>query len=102
MRLMTLAATTLIATLRPGADYTIVQKGKAFSMTSLSVAKGAVVSFKNEDDVVHNVFTAGPTFSFNLKAQPPGVVSKVTFDTTGTFDVRCAIHPTMKLTVDVK
>ena len=92
----------LVANVLHVSEHTIVQKGKAFAPGSLEVKKGDTVIFTNDDDVVHNVFTASSAFRFNLKAQPPGASTTVSFTEAGAFEVRCAIHPTMKLAVQVK
>jgi plastocyanin len=57
--------------------------------------------FRNDDAVVHNVFSSDAAFRFNLRAQAPGASTAVAFDQPGTFHVRCAIHPNMKLDVTV-
>ena len=82
-------------------SHEIVQKNKTFSTAAVTVAKGDSLVFRNEDAVVHNVFSSDPTFRFNLRAQAPGASTSVSFVTPGTFHVRCAIHPTMKLDVTV-
>jgi plastocyanin len=90
------------ATLMSGAPHVVTQKGKVFSVTELTVRAGDNVVFKNEDDVVHNVFSSSTGYSFNLKTQPPGVASETSFGKQGDVQVRCAFHPTMKLTVHVR
>lgn len=97
-----LAATlvTTVATLAAGP--TVSQKNKMFSVGTLTVKPGEDVTFTNDDAVVHNVFSATPGKTFNLKTQTPGATTHVSFDQEGTVDVRCAIHPTMKLTITVK
>ena len=47
--------------------------------------------------------TSIPTqFKFDSGDQEPGSKTSVKFPVAGTFDVLCAIHPKMKLTVHVK
>ena len=101
MRLLALA---LLALLPASArvEHVVSQKGKVFSQTALDVKAGERVTFRNDDAVAHNVFSATPGFSFNLKTQAPNTESHATFDKAGTVEVRCAFHPTMKLTVHVK
>jgi plastocyanin len=82
--------------------HSVSQKNKAFSQAALTVKPGEDVTFTNDDVVVHNVFSATPGLAFNLKTQPPGTSAHVSFDKEGAVDVRCAIHPTMKLTITVK
>jgi plastocyanin len=96
-------AIAAVAALAFGASsHTVQQKNKAFSASTLTVQPGEEVAFMNDDAVVHNVFSATPGFAFNLKTQAPGASAKITFDKEGTVDVRCAIHPAMKIAITVK
>jgi plastocyanin len=84
-----------------GEKHVVTQKGKSFSVAELKVKIGDTVEFKNDDEVSHNVFSVSKSQPFNTKIQPPGTEAAVTFTTEGTVEVRCAIHPGMKLTVQV-
>jgi len=84
------------------AEHTIGQKNKEFSQAEITVKPGDAVVFANDDEVTHNVFSNSPCCKFNLKTQAPGDKSSVTFEKEGTVEVRCAIHPKMKLTIHVK
>ena len=83
------------------ADRSIGQKGKAFSESAITIKKGDVVVFVNNDAVTHNVMSTDAGNEFNIGAQPPGVSTPVTFDKAGAFTILCAIHPRMKLIVRV-
>ena len=85
-----------------GQNHVITQKDKAFSATELTVKPGDTIVFKNDDDVTHNVFSQTAGFEFNSKTQAPGAEASVSFDKTGTVEVRCAIHPKMKAIVHVQ
>jgi plastocyanin len=82
--------------------HTVSQKGKKFTPARLAVHPGDSVEFVNRDQVVHNIFTSSPGFEFNLKRQPPGSSGRVAFEQPGKVEIRCAIHPTMKLTITVE
>ena len=84
------------------ADFEVQQKNKQFSQKSLAVKVGDSISFKNEDPFVHNIFSLSDTKTFDLGTYPQGQAKKVTFDKPGTVEVECAIHPDMKMTVEVK
>jgi plastocyanin len=84
-----------------GEKHVVTQKGKSFSVPEIHVKVGDVVSFKNDDDVSHNVFSVSKLQPFNTKMQTPGSEAAVTFTTEGTIEVRCAIHPGMKMLVQV-
>ena len=87
-------------------DVDISQKGKTFQVQKAPVAKLAVkvgdtVSFRNDDPFFHNVYSSSPAKAFDLGSYPQGQARKVTFDQEGSVDVECAIHPEMKLRVEV-
>ena len=86
----------------PVAEHTITQTEKSFSQNEITIKPGDKVVFKNSDQVTHNVFSASKGYEFNLKTQPPGAAAAVPFNNEGTAEVRCAIHPKMKLIVTVK
>ena len=93
---------SLVAALLPAVvgGHTVHQKGKVFSSTTLTVKAGESIEFVNDDEVTHNVFSTSAGNQFNLKAQSPGAAAHVALK-PGTVEVRCAFHPTMKLTVQV-
>lgn len=83
-------------------EYEVVQKNKQFSQKKLAIKVGDIVSFKNEDNVSHNVFSLSEPKTFDLGSYPQGQTKKVTFDRPGTVEVECAIHPDMLMTVEVE
>ncbi|HTI68400.1 MAG TPA: plastocyanin/azurin family copper-binding protein [Candidatus Limnocylindria bacterium] len=86
----------------PGDSQKIIQKNREFSETEITIKPGEKVVFKNTDDVTHNVFSNSKVNPFTIKIQAPGSSSVVAFPDEGVTDVRCAIHPKMKLKVIVK
>jgi plastocyanin len=96
-----LAVTALLAQDVPS-TVRVEQKGREFSTKELTVRRGTKVEFCNSDDVTHNVFSKSAVNPFNIKTQLPGNSSVVEFKDEGVTEVRCAIHPTMKLIVTVK
>ena len=80
----------------------ISQKGKTFSPGKISIRAGDTVLFDNDDRVLHHVYIESPEFNFDSGEQPPGRRVPVTFTRQGLFDVRCDIHPKMRLRVEVK
>lgn len=91
-----------IASAVQAADFEVAQKDKKFSQKSLTLKVGDSVNFKNEDPFVHNVFSLSDIKTFDLGSYPQGQSKKVTFDKPGTVEIECAIHPDMKLVVEVK
>lgn len=82
-------------------DFYIVQFGKAFDITALTVKVGDAIIFKNEDTVIHNVYSETPGFEFDFNRQLPGTQNKISFDHKGVVEVHCAIHPNMLLVITV-
>ena len=80
----------------------IGQKDRAFSQTEITIKRGDSIVFKNLDDVTHNVFSMTPGMAFDIRRQAPGGSSSVPFNQEGVAEVRCSIHPKMKLAVIVK
>jgi plastocyanin len=79
----------------------VTQKGKAFSETQVTIKTGDTIVFVNDDNVSHNILSTTPGNEFNLGSQPPGSSTPVTFTTQGQVNVMCAIHPLMKMQVNV-
>lgn len=85
------------------ADALVVsQHNRAFTPSQLQVARGSTVQIMNDDNVTHHIYINSPTMEFDSGEQPVGKAVDLRFDTSGTFDVLCAIHPTMHLQVNVK
>lgn len=84
------------------ADHTIEQKDRKFSQSQIEIHVGDKLIFTNSDEVTHNVYSATPGLEFEIKRQAPGGSSSVPFNKEGTVEVRCSIHPSMKLTVKVQ
>jgi plastocyanin len=83
------------------ADHEITQQDRHFSQTEITVKVGDTVSFKNDDEVTHNVFSTTPGMEFDLHRQAPGASSTIPFSKVGDAEVDCSIHPRMKLMVHV-
>ena len=79
--------------------HVVSQKGKKFSVDELKIKKGDVVVIKNDDDVVHNVFSENPEFSYDM---PKGTVAQIQFDEAGNSYVQCTIHPRMRMQVKIE
>jgi len=93
----------VIATLALAADTVPVsQRNRAFAPSQLEVARGSTVQIMNDDKVTHHIYVDAPAMKFDSGEQPVGKAVELRFDEAGTFDVLCAIHPTMHLQVNVK
>jgi plastocyanin len=78
---------------------TIVQKGRAFRPGDVTINKGDTITFTNDDSFIHQIYVDG---LFDSEERAPGENLNETFPQSGTFQVRCHIHPTMHMTVHVK
>jgi plastocyanin len=74
--------------------------GRAFSPSTITIAAGGSVTFRNDDDRAHTV-TANDG-SFNSATIGEGGSWKRSFKQAGTFPYLCAIHPEMTGEVVVK
>lgn len=61
----------------------------------LPVVVGTTVSFPNNDEVGHNVYSPSPAKRFNLGVYPHGVVRQITFDKPGEVALLCNVHEQM-------
>lgn len=83
-------------------EFVVSQKDKAFSVKSLNLKVGDTVVFKNDDPFFHNIFSLSEVHTFDIGSFPKGESRKVTFDKEGKIEVECAIHPDMKLLIEVR
>jgi len=99
--LLPLAAMACLAAGLAFADdaHTIVQQGRAFRPTEVTINRGESLTFTNNDEFIHQIFVTG---LFDSDERAPGQNLTESFPQAGTFEVRCHIHPKMKLIVHVK
>jgi plastocyanin len=84
-----------------GAEHVVSQSAKAFSATSLTAKVGDSISFRNQDPFVHNIFSLSDVQSFDLGTFAKGEARQVKLEKPGRIEVECAVHPEMKLVVEV-
>ena len=84
------------------ATQVVHQQGRAFSSESVTIKKGDLLTFLNDDTVPHNIMSTSKGNEFNLGSQLPGTSTDVKFKEAGEVQVICAIHPRMKMTVKVE
>ncbi len=90
----------------------LVQKNKEFVLrapdgkeavnpTVIKVKAGEKLYIANEEETfVHNVYDVTDS-SWVLKKQNPATVAVIEFDKPGKHSLRCAIHPKMKIDVEI-
>jgi plastocyanin len=74
--------------------------GRSFSPTTVTIAAGGSVTFRNDDDDEHTVTSTDGAFESGTLGS--GGSYKRTFASAGTFDYLCAFHSDMTGTVVVK
>lgn len=87
---------------RAASAFTMTTRGKTFLPHVLVVPAGSTVSFPNEDPISHNLFSLTPGNTFDLGLYRKGSTPKTKkFDSAGTVNVYCNIHPNMSAVVQV-
>jgi plastocyanin len=81
--------------------HVVGQKGSLFSPGKMTVKAGDVVVFKNDDAVTHHIYSSTKGQEFNLETTSPGQDVRHTFAKPGRVDIRCGLHPGMRLVVTV-
>jgi plastocyanin len=82
-------------------DQTVGQAKKAFTVGVLKAKVGDTVTFRNDDEFAHNVFSLSDVQSFDLGSYKKGEVRSVKLTAPGVIEVECAIHPDMKMKIEV-
>lgn len=100
-----LSLAALLIALHSGAAFAatqvVTQKNKQFSPRVLDIKIGDTVVFQNDDKNRHNVYSRTSGHKFRIRKQKPGQSDQVTFDKPGKIEVRCAMHPKMKMVINV-
>jgi len=98
-----LALVALLAASQPllAAEHTVTQKDKAFSTKTLDIKVGDKVAFRNDDTFTHNIFSLTDAMPFDLGTYAGGQSKTVTFSKAGKFEIECAIHPDMRMVINV-
>lgn len=99
--LLSMGIASLLAGQALAAEHEVAQKNKQFTVSDLTVKVGDTVSFPNQDPFFHNVFSLSPAKTFDLGSYKKGETKKVVFEQAGKVDVECAIHPSMRMTINV-
>lgn len=97
-KLLILAATLLPLAALAQATHVIVQKGRRFSQGEITLNRGESLTFTNDDEFIHQMYVDG---LFDSDEKNPGEKLVQPFIRTGTFEVKCHIHPKMRLVVHV-
>jgi plastocyanin len=102
--ILALAAAASLALAATGlalaADQTVVIDNFAYSPATVTVQEGDSVTWRNDDGDSHTA--TADDGSFDTGTLATGESGAVTFDTAGSFDYHCSIHPEMTGTVVVE
>ena len=99
MRRLFLLLLFLSAPALAAGEHVVSQKGRAFRPAEMTINRGESLTFTNEDSFIHQIYVDG---LFDSEEKAPGENLTETFPSAGTFQVRCHIHPTMRMTLRVK
>lgn len=102
MKTLSLLLAACLSLSAAAGEIEVIQKDKQFSKKTVTVKVGDTVSFKNEDPFAHNVFSLSDAKTFDLGSYPKGQSKSVSFDKPGQVEIECAIHPEMRMIVEVK
>ena len=83
-------------------EHVISQKNRTYAPGKVEIKKGESITFLNDDVFLHNAILEDKRMSFDSGSMEEGESLTVKFKKTGTFNVKCAIHPKMNLEVIVK
>lgn len=76
----------------------VVIQNFAFNPETLTVKVGTTVTWTNNDSTTHSIKSS----TFNSSGLSTNDTFKFTFNTPGTFNYNCGIHPTMTGTIIVQ
>jgi len=83
---------------KPG-RFTIYTHNKQFEPESLVIPLGSTISFPNQDEILHNVFSVTPASSFDLGLFGEGKSAEYTFKKAGLVLINCNVHHAMQANV---
>ena len=93
-------AGSLVIAAAHAATIEIGQKDKAFAPDTVTAAVGTTIRINNDDGVVHSILMTPPGAATKTTGiQKPGESMEFVLDKAGEYQVKCGIHPKMKLTI---
>ena len=81
---------------------TVGQRDRSFSVPQVSIARGTVVRFTNEDDYPHQISVRGPGTAYDSDLIEAERFAELAFPGAGSFEVRCGVHPRMRMSIQVR
>lgn len=83
------------------AIHVIGQRGSQFNPPTLTVRKGDILVFMNDDNKAHHVVSHTPLQTFDLDLLQPGAEARQVMDRAGEVVIGCDVHPRMETVVTV-
>ncbi len=83
---------------KPG-QFQIYTRDKHFDPASLVVPVGSTVSFPNQDEIIHNVFSASLGAEFDLGFYGEGGTASQVFKKPGLVLINCNVHQSMQASI---
>lgn len=80
----------------------ISQKNRTYAPGAITVKAGETVRIINDDIFLHHAFVDDDGMDFDSGPMEEGELRDIEFSEPGEYNVKCAIHPKMKLTVVVE
>jgi plastocyanin len=93
---------TALAVPPGGEEILVAQKNREFAVQEVVLAAGGRISFSNEDEFPHQISAKGPGVATSSPLQRPGEVLQILLPQPGLVQVRCGIHPRMRLAIRVE
>lgn len=81
---------------------TISQKNRTYAPEAITIRAGESIRIINDDIFLHHAFVDNERMEYDSGPIEEGEARKISFPEKGEFNVECAIHPKMKLTVTVE
>ena len=81
---------------QPATTNMVEIKGLAFNPATITVSKGTTVTWTHNDGTPHTVTTTTAPVDFDSGIKNKGDTFNQTFNTAGTYEYFCSIHPSMK------
>ena len=100
-RMLAIAALLVASPWSLAGEHVVSQKDKAFSIKTLDIKVGDKVAFRNDDTFSHNIFSLTDAMPFDLGTYGGGQMKTVAFAKAGKFEIECAIHPDMRMVINV-
>ena len=80
----------------------ISQKNRTYAPGEISIKAGDTLKVVNDDIFLHHAFVDEDNMQFDSGSMEEGESREIIFTQPGQYDLRCAIHPKMKLKVTVE